>query len=399
MTGAVESSPQPPASPDAALQRAAAAVDALAERHLRRLGHVVPGTRIGVSSWPPVGRFGSAARLKASWNYWWQAHLVDVLVDAAVLGDPRAAREATALVRGIRIRNIGRWTNEYYDDMAWLALALERADRHLPRSRHRGGLRTFTRVLSDAWTPDLGGGIPWRTTDHFFNVPANGPAGIFLARRGHVERAVQTADWIDRTLLLPSGLIADGFWVESDGGRRDVDTVYAYCQGVTLGLLLECYRLTRAPRHLERLTRLLGAVEERCAVDGVLTGHGGGDGGLFSGILARYLALIATDLPRGTPGADGLRARAGALVRTSADSAWAHRAQHDGLPVFGPDWSTQATVPGADGAGAAFVGGAVRSSSTPERDLSVQIAGAMLMTAAASVTLRSPEHTGSVTPE
>lgn len=106
MTGAVESSPQPPASPDAALQRAAAAVDALAERHLRRLGHVVPGTRIGVSSWPPVGRFGSGARLKASWNYWWQAHLVDVLVDAAVLGDPRAAREATALVRGIRIRNV-----------------------------------------------------------------------------------------------------------------------------------------------------------------------------------------------------------------------------------------------------------------------------------------------------
>ena len=124
MTGAVESSPQPPASPDAVRRRAAAAVEALRERHLRRLGHLVPGTRIGVSSWPPVGRFGSVARLKASWNYWWQAHLVDVLVDAAVLGDRRAAGEATALVRGIRLRNVGRWTNEYYDDMAWLALAL-----------------------------------------------------------------------------------------------------------------------------------------------------------------------------------------------------------------------------------------------------------------------------------
>jgi len=399
MTGAVESSPQPPASPDAVRRRAAAAVEALRERHLRRLGHLVPGTRIGVSSWPPVGRFGSVARLKASWNYWWQAHLVDVLVDAAVLGDRRAAGEATALVRGIRLRNVGRWTNEYYDDMAWLALALERADRHLPRSRHRGGQRTFTRVLGDAWAPELGGGIPWRTTDHFFNVPANGPAGIFLARRGRVERAVQTADWIEETLRLPSGLIADGFWVEADGGRRDVDTVYTYCQGVTLGLLLECHRLTHAPRHLERLERLLTAVEEKCAVDGVLTGHGGGDGGLFSGILARYLALVATDLPHGTPGGDELRVRAGALVRTSADSAWAHRAEYRGLPVFGPDWSVQATVPGTDGSGAAFVGGAVRSSSTPERDLSVQISGAMLMTAAASVTLRSPEHTGSVTPE
>lgn len=399
MTGPVESSPRPPSEQPFALERARAAVAALRTRHLRRLGYIVPGTRIGVSSWPPVGRFGSPARLRSSWNYWWQAHLVDVLVDAAALGDPRAAGEATALVRGIRIRNTGRWKNSYYDDMAWLALALERADRHLPGSRHRGGLATFTSVLTDAWEPELGGGIPWRTTDHFFNVPANGPAGIFLARRGLLERAAATADWIEETMVLPSGLIADGFWVEPDGARRFVDTAYTYCQGVTLGLALECYRLTGAARHLTRIDELLAAVEARCAVDGVLIGHGGGDGGLFSGILARHLALIATDLPQDAPGAASLRARAGALVCSTADSAWAHRAQHDGLPVFGADWSVPAVVPGAGGSGATFVGGAVRSSSTPERDLSVQISGAMLMTAAASVTLRSPEHTGSVTPE
>lgn len=396
MPDEVESFPPAEAAAPAALFRAEQAIDALRARHLRRIGHAVPGTRIGVSAWPPVGRLGSKARITSSWNYWWQAHLVDTLVDAAALGDRRAGRDAVRLVRGIRIRNLGRWTNSYYDDMAWLALALERADRHLGSRRYRRPQRILTGVLYDAWAPDLGGGIPWRTTDHFFNVPANGPAGIFLARRGRVERAVATSDWIHDTLLLDSGLVADGFWPEPDGGRRYMNAVFTYCQGVALGLLLECYRRTGDARHADRLDALLTATESKFSTDGVLHGHGGGDGGLFTGILARNLALIATDLPSGAPGADDLRARASSLVLTSADAAWKNRAQVDGRPLFGPDWGVPAVVPADDGEGAAFIAGAVRSSKTPERDLSVQLSGAMLMTAAASVTLRSPEHTGSV---
>lgn len=381
--------------------RAHAAIEALRARHLRRLGYIMCGTRIGVSTWPQAGRFASKQRLTASWNYWWQAHLTDTLIDAARLGDDRAAREAVRLIRGIRLHNLGKWTNDYYDDMAWLALALERADRHLPpaaRSRHGRALRTFTRVLHDAWAPERGGGLPWRTSDYFFNVPANGPAGIYLARRGDVERAVATADWIHRTQLLPSGLIADGFWVEPDGGRREITTMYTYCQGVTLGLELECLRLTGDRRHLDRIADLLTAIEHRVAPEGVLPGHGGGDGGLFSGILARYLALVATDLPRRVPGADAIAARAAHLVLASADAAWAGRSTVAGLPLFSADWSTEAVVPSGDGEAAAFVAGAVRSSTVPERDMSVQISAAMLQTAAASVTLRLPEHTVSGTP-
>ncbi|MCK0438530.1 fructose-bisphosphate aldolase [Gordonia alkaliphila] len=392
-------------SDDAAAEAAArvrAAVAALRARHLRPIAGVLPGTRIGVASWPRPGRPWSTERLTASWNYWWQAHLVDVLIDAAVLGDPAAPREARAVIRGLRVRNIGRWRNAYYDDMAWLAIALERARRRLPPPVGpdclRGGLTTLTDVLYDAWDPAHGGGIPWRTTDLFFNVPANGPAGIVLARRDHVARAVATADWIHREFTLPNGLIADGFWVEADGGRRTVDTAFTYCQGVTLGLELECFRRTGGARHFQRLEALVDAVEREMTRDGVLIGHGGGDGGLFSGIAARYLALVATDLPGASRAAAALRSRAGRIVLASADAAWAHRAEVAGLPLFGPDWSTPAVVPDGSGSGASFVAGAVRSSSTPEQDLSVQLAAAMALTAAASVTLRSPEHTGSVTP-
>ncbi len=60
--------------------------------------------------------------------------------------------------------------------------------------------------------PEAGGGIPWRKQDLFFNAPANGPAGIFLARYpGGLPRATQMADWIDDTLIDPdTQLVFDG---------------------------------------------------------------------------------------------------------------------------------------------------------------------------------------------
>ena len=49
--------------------------------------------------------------------------------------------------------------------------------------------------------------------------------------------------------------------------------------------------------------------------------------------------------------------------------------------------STLAELPTTGGAQAQFVGGAVNASETPERDLSVQLSGWMLMEAAYAVTV------------
>ena len=376
--------------------RAAAAQAAIASRSLRPLLGWVPGTRIGAVAWPPIAHVRRRDRWTASWNYWWQAHLVDLLVDGAIhRDDERCAADAVALLRGIRLHNGLRWTNDYYDDMAWMGLAIERVDRHLHRS-HPWARRALSKKMAGAWSPELGGGIPWRTTDTFFNAPANGPAAILLARTGRPERAVEMADWIHRELLLPSGLIADGLWVRP-GGKRELDaTVFTYCQGVALGAEVEAYRHTRDDVHLERIDALLRAVADRMTTDGVVSGAGGGDGGLFNGILTRYLALVATDLPRDVAGTDELRTRAGEIVVSSADSVWSNRATGpDGLPVFGADWRKPARVPDDSGRGARKIGGAVSSSQTPERDLSVQISAGFALEAAVSVTIGSSEHTGS----
>ncbi|MEO9222227.1 MAG: glycoside hydrolase family 76 protein, partial [Mycobacteriaceae bacterium] len=214
-------------------------------------------------------------------------------------------------------------------------------------------VRTLVDELDAAWAVAAGGGIPWRKGDGFRNVPANGPAALLAARTGNVERAQATVDWIaDRLANSATGLVYDG--LHPDGVLET--TTYTYCQGVVLGANAELAARTGEPRHRARVHCLVDAVAEHLSLTGVLPGTGPGDGGLFAGILARYLALVATRFPAETAARE--------LVLTSADAAWAHRGEVDGLPRFGTDWSQPAG---------------------PERDLSVQVSGWMLLEAAASL--------------
>ncbi|MGO9927500.1 MAG: glycoside hydrolase family 76 protein [Mycobacterium sp.] len=364
--------------------RAASSEAAVGQRHLKRLW-AMPGTQLGVVAWPAARR----ERLFGTWHYWWQAHLLDCLVDAE-LRDPLPERriKINRQVRAHRLRNFS-WVNNYYDDMAWLALALERAARIAGVERRRA-LPKLSDQLVKAWVPEDGGGIPWRKQDQFFNAPANGPAGIFLARYAdsygdRLKRAEQIADWLDRTLIDPdTHLVFDGIKAGSL-----VRAQYTYCQGVVLGLETELAARTGAEaraRHAARVHRLVAAVSGHMAPSGVLRGSGGGDGGLFAGITARYLALVATTLPGDSADDAVARDTARAMVLASAKSAWDYRQTVDGLPLFGAFWDREAELPTAGGQEAEFVAGAVDGSEVAERDLSVQLSGWMLMEAACNVT-------------
>ena len=106
----------------------------------------------------------------------------------------------------------------------------------------------------------------------------------------------------------------------------------------------------------------MDAVTHRVArPDGVLTGSGGGDSGLFAGILARYLVVAALRRPR----ANG-RGRGG-IVPASADAAWPQACRAAAVRCS-PQWSRPAARP---------------RRRRPERDLSVQLSGWMVMEAAA----------------
>lgn len=355
-------------------ERADAAEAAIVVRHLRNLW-CLPGNRLGVVGWPSV----LTQRLFIRWDYWWQAHLIDCAVDAAERAPTAARRDRVAqLARGHHARNLTGWTNNYYDDMSWLALALERAERGVKLDYQRPLGRLSTTILN-GWDTARGA-LPWRIGAPYYNAPANGPAGIVLARLGMLERAADLSEWIAETLADPvTGLIFDGitFTAGSDTGVMNTD-IYTYCQGVTIGLDTELAVRTGDPRYSDRAARVIAAVADHLTVDDVIDGGGGGDGGLFAGILVRYLTLAALMLPGDDPDAEQARARAANMVLSSAEAAWANRIAVDGNPLFGPAWRQPARMPRLGGSGTAAAGARV----VAERDLSVQLSGWMLMEAA-----------------
>jgi predicted alpha-1,6-mannanase (GH76 family) len=324
----------------------------------------LPGTRLG--------RTGAG-----HWHYWWQAHLLDCLLDAHLRApSPVLAGHIAGLTRGLWLRNRG-WTNRYFDDMAWLGLALHRAG---PLAGPAGvrAMPVLLRRLRSACTGEGGGGTWWRAGDDYKNTAATGPTAILLARTGDPDTAGALLDWLERWLVDPdTGLVRDGVHLRPDGGHgRREDIAYTYCQGVFLG---GCLAVTRAgsgdPRWPRRAARTVAAVRAHLAdPDGVLPGQGTGDGGLFAGILCRYLALAASELPE----ADG-RSEAARLVTASAAAAWDTRPGSGELPWFGDDWraATADDRPARAGAapGGAGFGG----------DLSVQLGAWMALEAAASL--------------
>ena len=307
----------------------------------------MPFTHLAHVAHPPPAFVGG------SWNYWWQAHYLDAIVDAGLrvlrCGDRRGALEhvrlGNRLVATIRVRNVARFTNRYYDDMAWLALAIDRlreltgrVDGPPPPRRLRVADRALTGRLRSAMTDDLGGGLFWNTARDFKNVPATGPAALHLARSGDLESARRLVDWVyARLLARDTGLFLDGIRITPEGEHLVTD-VYTYNQGTMLGALLAL----GDDASLVRAGRVVSAVARHLTVTSgdrrPLLTHGGDDGGLFTGILVRYLALAANYVPLD----DEARSIATRLVVDTADCLWRGRDDRtlvDGrwASIFSPD--------------------------------------------------------------
>ena len=273
------------------------------------------------------------------WNYWVQAHALDVTVDAVERTGARDARERVAdNVAGILHRNGGRIVNRYYDDMAWMALALLRAE-EVAGVDTSGLVRALWADIGAAWHAEHGG-IVWRRADPrpFTNAPANGPAAVLGARlhRRHgdpadLELALRIADWLQATLVDPgTGIVWDGIHPADDPGPDR--TLYTYNQGTVVGAEVELWRATGDPVHLERARRTAGAALDHFAgpPGGVLPSEGHGDAGLFKGILARYLG----ELVRADPDQGGVTGR----VRAALEHSGTVLAPAADVPI-GVDWS------------------------------------------------------------
>lgn len=303
----------------------------------------LPGTHIAAIV-QPSSRLKNLAR---PWHYWWQAHYLDCLVDAGrrELGSegrpgakfdgenrPSAGKLASQLLTGIWLRNFLTVVNNYYDDMAWLALSTLRLEqlagdsRKSGRQRNARVLQSLTLQFDSASTDDLGGGTFWSKKRDFKNTPATAPVALYYARTGKAAKAQALLDWLDARLYDPDqGMYQDGLRIIGTGEVLLEGAIYTYNQGPVLGALLEL----GGEANLERASALVASVPRSLTLAAPLMGRrttvlrceGTGDGGLFTGILVRYLALAAVDerLPADT------RATAALLVTDTAEAFWEGR--------------------------------------------------------------------------
>ena len=296
-----------------------------------------------------------------AFNYWWFAHLIEVRVDAF----ERSADEfwlvdAEQVLARLRRRNGGRLENDYFDDMGWLTIALLRLHEASGRvQRLDDAVELWSDIRRSGWNDHEGPSMAWRRSQlDYKNAPSTGSfaiASAMLARvTGSAEydlAARESLAWLESRLVRPDGLLADG--VNRLGDHRvDDEWLFSYNQGLYLGALVASYDASGDTAPLSRALRTASATLARLAPQGVITSEnadlharGGGDIGLFKGVLVRYLGQLIR-----RSDAAGLTSRAHEAVavetsrrfiHTGADLVRAGFARTGSLRV-GDDWSRPA---------------------------------------------------------
>ncbi len=317
---------------------------------------------------PPAEIYYSNTARSKTVNYWWQAHALDVLVMGyRRTGDSLYPGRMISMYQGIL--GSGGFTDDYYDDMEWMALALLRSYEATGESVYFNEANALWKVIKGGWTDSPGGGgIQWQTTGIYKNVPANAPACILACKlfedfgdSSNLTWARNIHAWLDSNLVnAQTGIILDGIAYKNSVGTPNKGS-YSYNYGTYIGASLDLYRITGDSPYLNEAVREAEVADSIFAPSyGVLRSEGTGDGGLFNGIYMYYLANLIREPALG----DSLQTMFGDFLLTNADSLWSH-AQSPGTGLFNDNWLLPPS-------------GTV--------SLSVQLSGVTLLEAAAEIT-------------
>lgn len=232
-------------------------------------------------------------------NYWWNAHALDVLVDGYNrTKDPSYITQMDALLEGMYKKNGNKWTNNFYDDMEWMALACLRAHAATSDNKYKTLAESLWTTIKGGWTTVNGGGIMWeKNAPASKNACSNGPAIILAVRLYKLNGKQDDLDWAkkiytwQRAHLVEAarGIVWDGY------GNYNEGMVLTYNQGTWLGGALELYTVTGEEQMRKDAIRTANYVMNdlvKFSPNGILKGENTGDGGLFKGIFIRYFTQL-----------------------------------------------------------------------------------------------------------
>jgi predicted alpha-1,6-mannanase (GH76 family) len=305
-----------------------------------------------------------------NYNYWPQAHTLDIFTDAFLRTKNEVYKQRMkSLLTGTRVANGNKYQNEYYDDMEWLALASLRAYEATNDNDYLDVANTLWTDIKTGKNDNQGGGIAWRKSQlDYKNTPANAPAIIFACRLYTLKKndadlaiAKELYAWLKETLVdKSSGIIWDGINGNHDGAISK--NKFTYNQGVFIGAALELYKATGTSSYLDDAVRNATATiaDTDISPGGLLKSEGQGDGGLFKGILVRYLTQLVLEPALSSSDREAYVN----FLKFNAQTLYVKGVSRPAFSVS-PDWKT---APGGT------------------TDLTTQLSGVMMIEAAAALT-------------
>jgi predicted alpha-1,6-mannanase (GH76 family) len=241
----------------------------------------------------------------ATFNYWPNAHVLDVFVDGYLrTKDAVYVQRMKSLIVGIKAQNNNVYPNTFYDDMGWLALSSLRAYDATKDDAYTAVTNILWEDMKKGITDVQGGGMGWsKDRPNFKNTPANGPAIILasrLYRLNNKPEDLQVAkslySWLKSTLVEPGTFVIwDG--INYDGTGVITKNKYTYNAGLFIGAALELYKATNERAYLDDAVKTANKsiTDIDLAPGGILKDEGQGDGGLFKGVYIRYLTLLVNE--------------------------------------------------------------------------------------------------------
>jgi predicted alpha-1,6-mannanase (GH76 family) len=243
--------------------------------------------------------------------------------------------------------------------MEWMTLACLRAYEATSDARYKTAATTLWNDIKGGWDNTWGGGIYWNKDRQNKNTPANAPASIIASRIYQLDHKPEDLDWAKKiyqwqkdNLVDPAtGLVWDGL----DASGTNKSWKFTYNQGVFIGAGVELYKLTGDNTYItDALRTANNALGSEFASNNIFKDEGGGDGGLFKGVLVRYLLLLITD---GSISSTDQSKFANSLL-LNAQTMWLQGTTRPQV-IFNTSWKSTATT----------------------TDLTTQLSGAMLIEA------------------
>lgn len=217
-----------------------------------------------------------------------------------------------AIPSGIAAGKTVAFTDDYYDDDGWWALAWIQAFDVTGNSTYLSTAEAIFVAMAEALNTNCssgGGGIYWSKTSTYVNAIAN---ELFLSVAAHLANRVSGDDkqtylthaldqwtWFQNSgMINEQNLINDGLTAQcTNNGQK----TWSYNQGVILGALIELDKASPNGNYVTAAKNIASAAISTLAVNGILhescEPNCGSDGTQFKGVFMRNLRILNTAYP------------------------------------------------------------------------------------------------------